>query len=271
MWFMWSLQQCRRLAAVTDSGLQDLSSRALCSASATPRSYWSCFCAWLGLDVSQARCGEVSPLRDASGWECLFLLVCECFTFQPNIGAPSDHKTASTVFAFDTRCLRCHVTVLVRQWFLLFAMKLLQLKHPESSRCVLYQCFPAQTWKPAAPSQLMWARRAVPSDRPLNHTLKYSPFFPVIVRSQFDLCWLELQHSVILMTQFLPGSVCNKSATCNRSAAAVMKEVCQRKRGNLFTASYFIKCLILDLSVKISLQPRETVLSIIIIFFNRRK
>lgn len=190
---------------------------------------------------SRARCGEVSPLRDASGWECLFLLVCECFTFQPNIGAPSDHKTASTVFAFDTRCLRCHVTVLVRQWFLLFAMKLLQLKHPESTRCVLYQCFPAQTWKPAAPSQLMWARRAVPSDRPLNHTLKYFPFFPVIVHSPFDLCWLELQHSVILMTQFLPGSVCNKSATCNRSAAAVMKEVCQRKRGNLFTAFLFYK------------------------------
>lgn len=140
----------------------------------------------------------------------------------------------------------------------------------EQSLCVV-SVFPCSDMETCSSLSVDVARRAVPSDRPLNHTLKYFPFFPVIVRSQFDLCWLELQHSVILMTQFLPGSVCNKSATCNRSAAAVMKEVCQRKRGNLFTASYFIKCLILDLSVKISLQPRETVLSIIIIFFNRRK
>ena len=146
--------------------------------------------AWTGCFTgrSGARCGEVSPLRDASLWECLFLLLCECFTFQPNTGAPSDHKTASTVFAFDTRCLRCHVTAFVRQWFLLFAIKFLQLKHPESSGCVLYQCLPAQTWKPAAPSQLMWPRRAVLSDRPLTHSLNYSPFFPVIVRSRSDLC-----------------------------------------------------------------------------------
>lgn len=85
---------------------------------------------------------------------------------------------------------------------------------------------PCQTWKPAAPSQLMWA----PSDRPLTQSFKYSNFFPMIVSSQFDLCWLELQRSFICPAQFLHISVCNINAASNHSAAAVMNDVCRRKQ-----------------------------------------
>ena len=125
---MWSLQQCRRLwqqQQIQDfrirlrSSLQKCSSFLLghCGAIVLMFMFFrvastSCFSG-----RSRARCREVSPLPDASGWEWCVSADVSVSHFSPTFEPHQILNLLPLGSLFDTRCLRCHVTFLFDSGF----------------------------------------------------------------------------------------------------------------------------------------------------------